>query len=306
MSPDTRIKIEDEHGEYNLSGGSPEPPEDDEYSYDVCGATLKYWRSRYGEKRYCKGMAKSNFYSEDDDDYSEYCKHHVQREDIRQQHKDSMTHGVYSQSYKSFAAKLSIEKYLLAVELFKDLREMSVYDFESETVVHERDASDCEWMDEAAITIEFPVATQNRPQEKSLWRAACSMLMMESIDKQRFADAAADDDLAVGERKKVVSVTEDGRKIKDKAEHHLNIPMSRATDTFADNMQFGGVPMESPEDADNAVGGDSWHFNIHSDDEEGVNVSVDRSDVDEDEAGETAAEMAGATDDELEIPDGDE
>jgi len=261
---DNPITFEDDHGEFYLDRGTGSKPLDDDYSYDVCGATLNYTFERYGQKRYCEGMARSNFHDFEDDKWSSYCKHHRSRESLDKLQMRSFKSGAYTQSYKTLAKVLPPHKYLVAVELYENLRQQSVHDF-GETSYAEQVllTEDADWLEDDKIKVQFPVGEHKRPNEKALWFAALDFCRIESMEEQIFEDAFTSD-RGVGEREVTVTVTEDGREITDEEEHHLNLPLSRITKDYKRHLEFGGVPIEAGDD-EGSGGERDWHMNVGPD-----------------------------------------
>lgn len=176
-------------------------------------------------------------------------------------HEDNFETGAYSKSYKSLADNMPVHTYAVAIALYKDLRGESVHDFGEATVTeHELDASDVEWFEEDAVTMQFPIGDQKRAQEKALWFAALDFCRIEAMEEKQFEDAIADN-TTVGEREAVVAVTDNGQEITDEEEHHLNLPMSRITKDYKRHLEFGGVPIEASDDEDETSSRE-WHINI--------------------------------------------
>lgn len=231
----------DEHGEFPLDAGSTYPldREIDDLKYEPCNAVLKFTYERYGETRYCRAMAESNFKG---DDGSEFCKHHKSREALRMQNQENFKTGAFVQSYGNLYKYFPPEKKVVAIEMFNDLLEQSKYDFEVTKVDEEIDLTDANWFDEDYVTVSFPLPTKNVTRSKALWFAALNFMQMESINEQLFAEAF-ENNLAVGEKEGVVASTEQGP-IYDTMEHHLNLPMNRLVNAYSKHLAFGGVDFE--------------------------------------------------------------
>lgn len=250
-------KKRDEHGEYDTDAGSPHPVEEDEVGYKPCNAVLKYTFERYGERRYCTGMAISNFSEkgvETDYEHPDFCKHHQARAKIMKQHEDQFKTGAHAKSHEHIFQHLPPHKQLLANDLYKSLVDESSYNYEAEDMELEIDVRDSDFAPDADwLVLEHPVPTDYEIRAKALWFAALDFLTMESIKEEQFRVAAEEsgpegEDLSVGERTKVVSVTDEGRVIEDRDEHHLNIALSRIQKDYKQHMKFGGVEMDTEND----------------------------------------------------------
>lgn len=236
----------DEHGEYKPDAGSPHPVESDDVGYEPCNAVLKYTFERYGERRYCTGMAVSNFGDAANYDHPDFCKHHQARAALMKQHEDSFKTGAHSKSHKHLFQHLPPHKQLIANDLYKSLLGESSYDFETEETTIEIDVEDSDFAPDAdVLVLDHPVPTEHEIRGKALWFAALDFITMENIREEQFRVAAEEThegrSLAIGERVKTVTVTEDGREIEDTDEHHLNLPLSRIQKDYEQHMKFGGV-----------------------------------------------------------------
>jgi hypothetical protein len=252
----------DEHGEYDPDAGSPHPLDEDEVGYEPCNAVLRHTWSRYGERRYCAGMAVGNFGDAANYEHPDFCKHHQSRASLMKRHEEDLKTGAHSKSHEHVFQYLPPHKQLLANDLYKSLVAESSYDFEAESVELEVDASDHDFgADADVIVLDHPVPNDYEMRATALWFAALDFVQMESIKEEQFRVAFEEDgprggDLAVGERVKVVSVTEDGRRIEDRDEHHLNLPLSRLQKDYERHLSFGGV--EGDADGDDEMGRDEW------------------------------------------------
>jgi hypothetical protein len=241
----------DEHGEYNTDAGSTYPVEADKVGYEPCNAVLKYTWDRYGERRYCTGMASSNF----QEDGSQFCKHHRSREELMKQHEKQLTTGAHASSHEHTFQYMPLHKQLIANDLFKSLLSESTYDFDTNNVSFEVAADDSDIVaDEVdTVVIDHPVPQEYQQRGKALWFAALDFVTMESIREEQFRVAAEEDhegrSLAIGETTQVVSVTDDGQEITDTAEHHLNLPLSRIQKDYKEHMKFGGVEYDADDDS---------------------------------------------------------
>ncbi len=246
----------DEHGTFNLDAGSVTPPDPDDYSYEPCGAVLSHSYSRYGERRYCEGMAASNF-DEDvhDREYQDFCTNHQARGAIMDSVKERSKHLAFASSFETMFEYLDAHKKVLAIEMFRSLLDESRYDFEPEETSKrfpvEDDNDLFPHVDE--VTIEFPVPSEHTVRAKSLYFAALNYVQMENIMEEQFRVAAEEtgpdgEQLAVGERTKVVSVTDEGRVVEDRDEHHLNLPLSRIQKDYERHLKVGGVEVGEEEE----------------------------------------------------------
>lgn len=255
----------DEHGEYDPDAGSPHPVDAEDVGYDPCNAVLKYTFERYGERRYCTGMAVSNFTKHGVDtayEHPQFCKHHQARAELMKQHEDNFKTGAHAKSHEHVFQHMPPHKQIMANDLYRSLLEESKYDFETETVELEIDVSGKDFAPDAdAIILEHEVPTEHEIRAKALWHASLDFITMESIKQEQFRVAAEETfegrELAVGESIKVVTVTEDGREITDTDEHHLNLPLSRITKHYKEHIKFGGVQYDGEEN-DGSMGAREW------------------------------------------------
>jgi hypothetical protein len=262
----------DEHGEYDPDAGSPHPVDPDEVNYEPCNAVLKYTFERYGERRYCSGMAVSNFGDAANYEHPQFCKHHQGRAVLMKQHEDNFKTGAHSKSHKHTFQYLPPHKQLIANDLYKSLLNESTYNFETEHKEMEIDVSDDDFAPDAdVLVLDHPVPTEHRIRGKALWHAALDFITMESIKEEQFRVAAEEThegrDLAIGETVSVVSVTEDGREITDTEEHHLNLPLSRMTKHYKEHMKFGGVEYDGDEES-GSMGQREWVAVVQPDEPE--------------------------------------
>lgn len=243
----------DEHGEYKEDAGSPHPVERDEVGYDPCNAVLKYTWKRYGERRYCTGMAVSNFSKHDnvDTDYEhpDFCKHHQSRAALMKQHEEQFKTGAHAKSHEHIFQHLPPHKQIIANDLYKSLVGESVYEFEPETVELEIDVRDKDFGGPEVdwIVMDHPVATNKQTRCKALWFAALDFMTVESIKEEQFRVSAEEEyegrTLAIGERTTYISGENGPIEVTD--EHHLNLPLSRIQKDYERHMKFGGVEYES-------------------------------------------------------------
>lgn len=264
---------QDEHGEFKLDAGSPEPVDPDDYNYDPCGAVLRHSYSRFGEARYCEGMAVSNFSKHHDIDreYDQFCKHHQTRGAIMEHTRDEKAkHLAFASSFETLFEYLDPPKKVLAVEMFASLLDESKWDFDPEFVVKEIDTSKSELFEDTdSVHIDFPVPTERPARAKSLYFAALNYVQMENIMEEQFRVAANETGpdgkpLAMGERSTVVTVTEDGDVIEDKEEHHLNLPLSRIQKDYERHLKVGGVEVGGDETEVSDAEAREWVLTVES------------------------------------------
>lgn len=267
----------DEHGEYNLDAGSPHPVPKEDLKYDPCNAVLKFTFERYGERRYCQGMAISNFTKHDvDTDYEhpEFCKHHQVRAKFMKQHEENFKTGAYAKSHEHTFQHMDPHKQIMANDIFSSLLEESSYDFELESIELDVDVSNTEFMPDAdTLVLAHDVPTEHKVRGKALWHASLDFVTMESIKEEQFRVAAEETfqgrDLAIGESTKVVTVTDDGQMVEDTDEHHLNLPLSRITKHYKEHMKFGGVEYDTDDDQ-SSMGAREWVAVVEPDEPEAM------------------------------------
>lgn len=251
----------DEYGEYEEDCGSPHPV--DPENYDACNAVLKHTWSRYGERRYCTGLAISNFGGEANYEHPEFCKHHQQRKELMKQHEDNLKTGAHAKSHEHQFQHLPPHKKLMANDLYRSLISESSYDFDTEMVEMEVSVADSDFAGPEidTLVLDHPIPTDHEIRGKALWFAALDFIAIESIKQEQFRVAAEEThrgrDLAIGERTKIVTVTDDGREVTDTDEHHLNLPLSRLQSDYSEHMEFGGVSSDTEDDAA-SVGNREW------------------------------------------------
>lgn len=266
----------DEHGEYDPDAGSPHPVDPEDVNYEPCNAVLKYTFERYGERRYCTGMAVSNFEEKGVDtsyEHPDFCKHHQARAAIMKQHEDEFTTGAHAKSHEHLFQHMPPHKQLLANDLYKSLVDESTYDFDTETIELEIDVRDSDFAPDADwIVLDHPIPNDHEVRAKALWFAALDFITMESIKQEQFRVAAEEtgpegEPLAVGERTKVITVTDDGREVEDTDEHHLNIALSRLQKDYKQHMKFGGIDYDTENDTA-SMGQREWVAVIEPDEPE--------------------------------------
>ena len=229
----------DDYGEFRLEAGSPTPVSDDDFDhYTPCGAVLKFWKQRYGERRYCTGMACSNF-TGNPRGGSDFCKHHVGRENGQKMVAESFETGALIQSYKTAWQHLQPHQQAICIEAFHGFLDASVFDFDYEVHVERIDVEDIEWVEDKYWHVDFPVPTENVARARYLWVAALELCKMENI-QERLLEDATDDDVGVGERE-VTVYGEQGPVGTERQEHHLNLPLSRVIKDHSRLLEAGGV-----------------------------------------------------------------
>lgn len=162
--------------------------------------------------------------------------------------KERSTHLAFASSFETLFEYLDTHKKILAIEMFNSLIQESTYEYEPEYIEKEFDVTEETSIlpDVETIEMDFPVPTEHKVRAKSLWFAALNYVQMENIMEEQFRVAAKEtgpdgEPLSVGERTKVVSVTDEGRVIEDKDEHHLNLPLSRIQKDYERHLDVGGV-----------------------------------------------------------------
>lgn len=235
---------------YNPYQGSLSPTE------GRCNATLTAWDDRYGEVRYCMGLPMSMFV----DDGSPFCKRHKHREGLMERASELFTHGVYSKTIRHVFEHLDPWQKLTTLGWYDSYVQESIYDFDPQLQEYTIDFSDYDDAlpleietkldSESSLSVTIPIPQEHQARGFALYRAAISK-MKASLGERAVLDDS--DGTGAMERETVVSVTDDGRKITDVDEHHLNIPISRTDDTREDLLAIGGVPTTA--DADDSSGG---------------------------------------------------
>lgn len=252
----------DEHGQFRLQAGAREPPSEhlEDYDYEPCGATLKHSYERYGEKRYCEALAVSNFHKNGKDmsdnyEYPQHCRRHQGHGAIMEQHEESVKHMAFVESYENLFDYFSAHEKFVAVETFSSLLDESKYDFEPEDEPLVVEADDTDVFDPETVELTFPVPQEHVARAKALWFATLEYIRIENVFEEQFRVAAEEtgpdgEDLTVGEKSTVVTVTDDGRVIEEKGEHHLNLPLSRIQKDYESHLDFGGVEHTADEESD--------------------------------------------------------
>jgi hypothetical protein len=240
----------DEYGEYELDAGSPTPVDPDDVPYEPCNAVLKHTWSRYGERRYCTGMAIGNFDADRTDyEHPQFCKHHQARATLMERPAEEYTTGAHAKSHSHAFNAMPPHKKIVANDLYTGLIAESRFDFDLEDTEYRIDVSDSEFagdVDTLVMTVPQPTDDEDRSMRvMALWFAALDFITMQSIREEQLRVAAEEtapdgSPLAIGERVEVVAVGEQGP-VRDRAEHHLNLPLSRLQKDYSEHLQFGGV-----------------------------------------------------------------
>jgi len=265
----------DEHGQFHLDAGSPTPVNSDDYNYEPCGAVLTYTFDRYGERRYCEGMALSNF-DEDahDREHDDFCKVHQSRGSIQESIQERSKHLAFAASFETMFEYLDVHKKVLAIEMFRSLLGESSFDFDpaNETKEFDVEGSSEIFGGVDTVEMEFPVPQEHVVRAKSLYFAALNYVQMENIMEEQFRVAAEEtgpegEPLAVGERTKVVTVDENMGVIEDRDEHHLNLPLSRIQKDYERHLDVGGVSTDSDEEVSDGEARE-WILKVEEDTDE--------------------------------------
>lgn len=253
----------DDHGEYDPDAGSPHPVDSDDVPYEPCNAVLKYTFQRYGERRYCTGMAVSNFGEAANYDEPQFCKHHQARAALMKQQADSYKTGAYAKSHQHQFQHMPPHKKVIANDLYQSLLKESSYDFEVEDTELEIDVSETDFAgpEVDALVLSHPIPTEHQQRGKALWFAALDFIVMEEIREEQFRVAATETDregqpLTPGE-KMFEKETESGHVIEVKDEHHLNLAHSRIQKDYKEHLKFGGVQIDGETDSAN-MGEREW------------------------------------------------
>lgn len=261
---------EDEHGQFRLQAGHRVPPEEKDLDYEPCGALLKHSYERYGEKRYCGKLADTNFTNVTDDSTG-YCKIHQNHAALDEQHMKNAKHLAFVESREDIFDYLSPHERVLAVETFKSLLNESKYDYESETNDLTIETDEDTVFNGQTVEMKFPVPTEKTARAKALWFAALDYVRMENILEEQFRVAAEEtgpdgEPLTVGEKSKVVTVTDEEQVIEDTDEHHLNLPLSRIQKDYERHLEVGGVEHDGTEDASQEEARE-WVLTVEGDEE---------------------------------------
>jgi hypothetical protein len=259
---------EDEFGQYNPDAGSPHPIDPDDVSYTPCNAVLRHTWSRYGERRYCSALALENFHKHGEAEqyeHPEFCRHHQSRASLMEQHEENFKTGAYAKSHEHTFQRLPPHKQVLANDLYKSLLTESTYNFETEAVELNVDVENHDFAGPEVDTLilDHPIPTDKAIRGKALWHAALDFITMESIREEQFRVAAEETSpdgrsLAIGETTTIVTVTDEGREVRDTEEHHLNLPLSRIQSNYQEHLKFGGVQYDTDDGETSSMGAREW------------------------------------------------
>lgn len=237
-------RCRDEYGDYNPTAGSPEPVE------GRCNATLRHWRTRYGEKRYCTQLPKEHWMAGHiERDLSDYlCRIHQDRVNIIMHAKELLQHGVYAKTREHVYDKLDPWDKLLCHAMYESLLADSVYEFAPEFETVTLDFEDHESVPEPAdeddrLDVDVPHATEKMDRAQILWCAAVDTMKMLKANAQIAADEM---EVTSTEHAQLTAPTEDNpnqafKTIEQTKEHHLNLAYSRLVRDRKDLLAYGGV-----------------------------------------------------------------
>lgn len=251
---------------YNPYQGSQSPTD------GRCNAVLDNWEKRYGEPRYCMRLPRKAF---DCDDPSDFCHVHRGHEQLMERAKELFTHGLFSKSIKHVFEYLTPWQQLSVLGWYDSYVEESHYDFDETYEEHSIDFSEYDddlpleiesMLDDGTLSIFVPIPQSHENRAYALYRAA--VMDMKSGLAERAILSMQDGERAM-ERETVVSVTDDGQKITDLEEHHLNLPLSRLDKDRKELLAFGGV----------SVDGDGADVNVNVGDPDSLVMDLDESET---------------------------
>lgn len=264
----------DNHGEFRLPTGASEPQFEDDIGYDACNCVVKYTFERFGERRYCTGYP-----------VGDTCKHHRGRatKEFMKQQASKFKTGATAASHKSIFRYMDAHKKIVANDLYKSLLNESTYDFKLEDTELDVDATDASFVPDEVDTLvlSHPIPDDHEMRAKALWYAALDFVQMESIKEEQFRTAFEQErdpeiptsTMAVGERWQTVASGENGP-VKDKGEHHLNLPISRVYKDYERNLTFGGVSVEDPDEDATDMSAQEWHITVTDSEDEVVHETA--------------------------------
>lgn len=240
---DGEIHGRDEHGEFQIApmAGASEPPDDDER----CGAVLKFSEDRYGQTRFCESL-KVGVFPDPNYEHDEYCRQHQSRHALMKKAHELFEHGYFATNYVNFAEKLSTEKFIFAVEMFRGLVEQSTHNFEVEREVRVIDTADSDLIheDEVAVELVLPSNDLFALQANELWTAALKEVQVQNMQEVVFTDGM--------EKTTLTDSAEMEGQITDthyeSAEHHLHLPISRLAKDIKSHLENGGISIDDDED----------------------------------------------------------
>lgn len=268
--PDDEDKPHDTHGrQYNPYAGSQTP------TRGRCNAPLRFYEERYGEMRYCTQLPERVFL--DGDAGSRFCRTHKSMEDLMERHKDLYEHGGFATSHVHVLDKVSVDKQAFIIDLYDDLLDRAVFDYDVEYVPVELDTSNVEYIPHDELTRQFPVPNSKLLEASRLFMAACDsirMLDMQSIVLDKGPEGSTIAAHGTAESGTIVDT------IEEKREHHLNLPLSRLTKDHTEHLEIGGVIADEDE-TDVAVDNRSWtlHYGADAADEDDVADAAEDADA---------------------------
>ena len=231
----------DSHGEFALDpmAGSCEPPEDTR-----CGVPLRHWEARYGQKRFCTMLKVGNF-PDHNYEHDDYCRQHQSRYALMKRAHELFEHGYFATNYVNFAEKLSADKFIFAVEMFRGLIEQSTHDFDVQKEVRTIDTSASSIISEDQVAVELwiPADEKYALQANELWTAALKEVQVQNMQEVVFEDNM--------EKRTLTASSDMEGQITDthyeSTEHHLHLPISRLAGDIKDHLANGGVATDDDE-----------------------------------------------------------
>lgn len=236
-------RCRDDHGDYTPDAGSPTPVD------GRCNATLRYWRSRYGEKRYCTQLPQEHWLPGhvDPDIEDHFCQTHSGRANVIMRAKEVFQHGMRSKSREHVYDKLDPLDRLLCHAMYESLLAESVFEFAPEFEEREFDFSESDYVPPQAdsddtLIVEVPHATEYIDRSQALWCAAVDMMKMlnanakianDEMEHTTTSHAEVTDPEAHGSD--AFSV------IEEREEHYLNLAYSRLVRDRKELLSYGGV-----------------------------------------------------------------
>lgn len=227
----------DEHGEFQLNpmAGTAEPQD------GRCGVPLRHYEDRYGEIRFCGALPVGHF-SGANYEHDEYCKHHQSRHELMKRAHELFEHGYFATNYVNFAEKLSADKFIFAVEMFRGLLDQSTHDFDRAKEVRVIDTSESDIIneDEVAVELHLPQNEKYTFQANELWTAALKEVQVQNMQEVVFADGM--------ETRTLTESADMEGQITDthyeSTEHHLHLPISRLAKDIKEHLKNGGVAVD--------------------------------------------------------------
>jgi hypothetical protein len=198
-------------------------------------------------------------------------------EDLMKRHKDLYEHGGFATSHVHVLDKVSVDKQAFIIDLYDDLLDRAVFDYDVEYVPVELDTSSVEYIPHDELTRQFPVPNSKLLEASRLFMAACDtirMLDMQSIVLDNGPEGSTLAAHGTAESGTIVDT------IEEKREHHLNLPLSRLTKDHTEHLEIGGV-IADEDDTDVAVDNRSWtlHYGADAADEDDVADAAEDADA---------------------------